>query len=76
LVSIRTEEQSIAHPSMIDGGPFEPISRTLGRLYRGLHETLDVGILQLDHPKLATLEGSDEYLAPLAASPPNKEGLR
>jgi len=70
------ERKNIGHPNMICDALLETIVHALGRMHRGLHQALGVGIPESDYPKLATLEGCGEHLAPLAASPPNQEGLR
>jgi hypothetical protein len=70
------ERKNIGHPNMICDAPLEATFHALGRMHCGLHQALGGGIPESDYPKLATLEGCGEHLAPLAASPPKKERLR
>jgi len=70
------ERKNIGDPNMSYDALLEAIFHALGRMHLGLHQALGVGIPESDYPKLATLEGCGEHLAPLAASPPNMEELR
>jgi hypothetical protein len=70
------ERKNVGHLNMICDALLEAIFHALGCMHCRLHQALGVGIPESDRPKLVTLEGSGGYLAPLAASPPNKERLR
>ena len=70
------ERKHIGHPNVICDALLEAIVHALGRMHRGLHQALGVGIPESDYPKLATLEGCVEHLALLAGTPPNKEKVR
>lgn len=70
------QRKNIGHPSMICDALLEAIFHALGRMHRGWHQALGMDTPESDYPKLATLEGCGGHLAPLAASPPNKERPR